>query len=34
MLSKEAPGAVPGKRDDAPLRRGVPDKLKDVLGDF
>ena len=34
MLSKEVPGAVPGKRDDAPLRRGVPDKLKDVLGDF
>ena len=34
MLSKEAPGAVKGKRDDAPLRRGAPDKLKDVLGDF
>ncbi len=34
MLSKEVPGAVPGKRDDAPPRRGAPDKLKDVLGDF
>ncbi|MDI6615429.1 MAG: hypothetical protein QME27_01840 [Syntrophaceae bacterium] len=34
MLSKEVPGAVPGKKDDAPSRRSAPDKLKDVLGDF
>lgn len=34
ILSKEPPGAVPGKRDDAPSRRSATGKLKDVLGDF
>ena len=34
MLSKEVPGAAPGRREDASPRRSAPDKLKDVLGDF
>ncbi len=34
MLSNEVPGAVVKRREDASPRRGAPDKLKDVLGDF